>query len=53
MTAREFLLLSLVISAPLTLALIVAFLRGYTIDIHMTRDLRRGWRRDRSRSDDD
>jgi hypothetical protein len=37
MTPRELLLLSLVISAPVTLALIVAFLRGYTISLHMTR----------------
>lgn len=35
---REFLLLGLVISAPITLALIVAFVRGYTISLHMTRE---------------
>lgn len=46
-TGREFLILSLVISAPLTLALIVAFVRGYTISLHMTRENGRRNRHDR------
>jgi hypothetical protein len=50
MNARELLLLGLVISAPVTLAVIVAFVRGYTISLHMTREEKR---RDRSRPDDD
>lgn len=47
MTPRELLLLTLVISAPLTLALIVAFVRGYTISLHMTREHGRRDRHDR------
>ena len=46
MTAQEVLLTLLVLSAPVTLALIVAFVRGYTISVHLTRDQRRR-RRDR------
>ena len=41
MSARELVLLGLVVSAPLTLALIVAFVRGYTISLHMTRERKR------------
>jgi hypothetical protein len=44
-SAREALTVLLVISAPVTLALIVAMLRGYTISLHMTRE--NGRRRDR------
>lgn len=49
MNARELILLSLVISAPLTLALIVALVRGYTITVHLTRE---NGRRNRGQPDD-
>lgn len=38
MSGRELVILGLVVSAPLTLALLVALVRGYTITLHMTRE---------------
>ena len=38
MSNRDLILLGLVWSAPLTLALIVAMVRGYTITVHLTRE---------------
>lgn len=39
--------------APVVLVLLAAILRGYTIDLHMTRDTRRGYRRRRGDNGDD
>lgn len=36
--ARNLAAIALIAIAPLAIVLIVALLRGYTIDIHMTRD---------------
>lgn len=54
MTGTEALTLVLVLSAPVTLALVVAMLRGYTIDLHLTRENKRPtWRhRDQGEADD-
>jgi hypothetical protein len=38
---RDLFLFGLAAGAPLALTLIVALLRGYTIDLHMTRDQKR------------
>lgn len=38
---------------PLVVVLVFAIVRGYTIDLHMTRDIRRGWRRPRDNGDDE
>lgn len=47
--ARNLAVIAVLAIAPLAIVLIFAILRGYTIDLHMTRDIRR-WRRHR---DDD
>lgn len=44
--ARNLALIAVIAVAPLAIVLIVALLRGYTIDLHMTRDVKRGRRRD-------
>jgi hypothetical protein len=44
-TGQELLLTLLVMSAPVTLALIVAMLRGYTIHVHLARKEKRRERR--------
>ena len=56
MSAQQLLLLLLVVSAPVTLALIVAMLRGYTIDLRLTREPREGghwWTRKRDQETED
>jgi len=47
--ARDLAIIAVVAIAPLAITLIVALLRGYTIDLHMTRDEKRrgSWRGDR------
>lgn len=47
MSAQELLLLCLVLSAPVTLALVVAMIRGYSISLTMRRGDTRRRRRDR------
>lgn len=41
--ARNLAIIAVVAIAPLAIVLIIALLRGYTIDLHMARD--RIWRR--------
>jgi hypothetical protein len=41
--ARNLAIIAVVAIAPLAIVLIIALLRGYTIDLHMRRD--RPWRR--------
>lgn len=36
--ARSLALVALIAVAPLAIVLVIALLRGYTIDLHMTRD---------------
>lgn len=51
--ARALAIVALVAVAPIAIVLLIAILRGYTIDLHMTRDVKRGrWRR-RTREDDE
>lgn len=49
--ARNLALIAVIAVAPLAIVLLVALLRGYTIDLHMTRE-ERWWRRRRRGEDD-
>jgi hypothetical protein len=51
--ARNLALIAVIAVAPLAIVMIFALLRGYTIDLHMTRDMKRGFRRRRSYNDPD
>jgi len=43
---RAVAVIAILVLAPFALVLLAAIIRGYTIDLHMTRDIRRGhWRR--------
>jgi hypothetical protein len=50
--ARNLAIVAVIAIAPLALVLIIAVLRSYTIDIHMTRGCRHGRRRDELDDDD-
>lgn len=50
---RGLVFVALAAVVPLVVVLTVALLRGYTIDLHMTRDVKHGWRRRRRADDDD
>jgi len=42
---RAVVVVAVLVLAPFALVLLAAIIRGYTIDLHMTRDIRRGhWR---------
>lgn len=43
--ARNLALIAVIAIAPLAITLMIALLRGYTIDLHMTRDIKRRLRR--------
>jgi len=43
--ARNLAVIAVIAVAPLAITLVIALLRGYTIDLHMTRDVKRGRRR--------
>lgn len=44
--ARNLAIIAVIAVAPLAICLIVALLRGYTIDLHMTRYVKRRFRGD-------
>lgn len=50
-STSDLVIIAMIVFAPLALVLLVAFLRGYTIDLHMDRE--GGRRRLRRRRDDD
>lgn len=50
--ARNLAIIAVIAVAPLAIVLIIALLRSYTIDLHMTRDVRRG-RRHRDELEDE
>jgi hypothetical protein len=51
---RAVAIIAVLVLAPFALVLLAAIVRGYTIDLHMTRDIRRGhWRRPRDEDNGD
>jgi hypothetical protein len=51
--ARNLAIIAVIAVAPLAIVLVIALLRSYTIDLHMTRDLKRGRRRRGELEDED
>jgi hypothetical protein len=49
--ARDLAIIAVIAVAPLAITMIIALLRGYTIDLHMTRDVKKALRPKRKREE--